>query len=102
MNMQKPTRRALRSGLVLVVGLGMPMTFAGAMAQQSFPEGPPCPTKELAPFGIAPTGARPDAPPSTNPHCIGPDKTENGCLLTFKGYKWWTAFNYTGEYYNSQ
>jgi hypothetical protein len=99
-----PIRRALRSDFVLaaVVGFGMPMTFAEALAQQSFPEGSPCPTKELAPFGIAPTGARPGGPPAVNPHCIGPDKTQNGCLVTFKGYKWWTAFNYTGEYYNDQ
>ena len=99
-----PIRKALRSDLVLaaVVGLGMPMTFAGAMTQQSFPEGPPCPTSQLAPFGIAPTGARPGAQPAENPHCINPDGSQNGCLVTLKGYKWWTAYNYTGAYYNDQ
>jgi hypothetical protein len=49
-----PIRRALRSDFVLaaVVSLGMPMTFAGAMAQQSFPEGSPCPTSKR---GVSPT-----------------------------------------------
>jgi hypothetical protein len=100
-------KKTLTSDAVLaaVVGLGGALTVA-AQAQQ-LPD--PCPTSQLAPWGIEPTGANPGEPSSTNPHCISPDTSPNGCLVSFGSeigkpgkLKWWTAYNYTGKYYNNQ
>jgi hypothetical protein len=91
-------RKMLMSEVVraAVVGLGGAVTLVAAQAQS------PCPTDQLAPWGIAPTGATPNLPPVTNIHCINPDTSQNGCIVSFKNYKWWTAYNYTGSYYNFQ
>jgi hypothetical protein len=65
-----------------VLGMGGGVAFA-----QQPPNGPPCPTSTLAPFGLAPDS-----------HCDG-----TGCLVSFNNYKWWTAFTYdrnNGYYYN--
>jgi len=72
------TRQTSRSDLIwaAVVGLGAAVTFTGA---QAFPENPPCPTKQLAPFGLAPVPNQ----------CATAD-----CLVLFKGYKWWTSYTY--------
>src|SRR3984957_19021447 len=72
------TRQTSRSDLIwaAVVGLGAAVTFTGA---QAFPENPPCPTKQLAPFGLAPVPNQ----------CATAD-----CLLLSKGYKWWTSYTY--------
>jgi hypothetical protein len=44
---------------------------------------PSCPTASLAPLGLAPI----------------PDQCTPGtqCLANFKGYQWWTSFNYFGD-----
>ena len=42
-----------------------------------------CPIEELAPLGLAPVPAQ-----CTNP---------NTCMVDFKGYKWWTSFQYYGD-----
>jgi hypothetical protein len=56
--------------------VGAAVAFTGA---QAFPENPPCPTKELAPLGLAPV----------------PDKCATAdCLVLFKGYKWWTSYTF--------
>jgi len=72
------TGKTLRSDLVraAVVGLGVAVAFTGA---QAFPENPPCPTRELAPLGLAPVPNQ----------CATAD-----CLVLFKGYKWWTSYAY--------
>src|SRR5271156_2001210 len=72
------TGKTLRSDLVraAVVGLGVAVVFTGA---QAFPENPPCPTRELAPLGLAPVPNQ----------CATAD-----CLVLFKGYKWWTSYAY--------
>jgi hypothetical protein len=99
-------KKLLRSDAVLaIMGLGGALTVA-AQAQQLTE---PCPTNELAPWGIQPTAAIPKQPPATNPHCINPDTSANGCLVSFGTeigepgkLKWWTAYNYTGSYFNNQ
>ena len=80
------TRQTSRSDLIwaAVVGLGAAVTFTGA---QAFPENPPCPTKQLAPFGLAPVPNQ----------CATAD-----CLVLFKGYKWWTSYTYNNvEYFQN-
>ena len=80
------TRQTSRSDLIwaAVVGLGAAVTFTGA---QAFPENPPCPTKQLAPFGLAPVPNQ----------CATAD-----CLVLFKGYKWWTSYTYNNvEYFKN-
>jgi hypothetical protein len=88
-------KKALGSDSILaaVVGLSSALTLA-AQAQQ-VPQ--PCPDSALAPWGIAPSGPVPPGDGNPNPHC-----GQNGCIVSFKNYKWWTAYNYTGAYYNYQ
>jgi hypothetical protein len=75
------SRNSLRSALVLAAVLGAGGDWALAQSNA-----PPCPDSVLAPDGLAPDSR-------CNP---------NGCLVEFKGYKWWTAFTFNkGEgYYN--
>jgi hypothetical protein len=78
--------------------LGGLATFVAAQAAED------CTEQNLAPWGFAATGNTPHAPNSvTNPHCINKygDQQQNGCFVTFKGYQWWTTFNYVGQYYNN-
>jgi hypothetical protein len=72
------TRITLKQDLVraAIVGLGAVVSLTGA---QAFPENPPCPTRELAPLGLAPVPNQ----------CATAD-----CLVLFKGYKWWTSYTY--------
>jgi hypothetical protein len=48
---------------------------------------PSCPTSELAPAGLAPIPAQ----------CTTPN-----CLINFKGYQWWTSYNYYGPPFPQQ
>ncbi|HEY1260333.1 MAG TPA: hypothetical protein VGF34_13890 [Stellaceae bacterium] len=47
--------------------------------------GPSCPTSELAPDGLNPLPGNGQCPKGSN------------CLLSFKGYQWWTSFNFRGQ-----
>lgn len=58
------------------------VTFAGGPAQAFPPQDLPCPTSRLAPYGLAPK-------PVNKFHCATAD-----CLVTFKDYRWWTAYQY--------
>ena len=70
------------TGRLVVTALFVALPGVGALAAS-------CQTDQLAPFGLKPPG--PD-------HC--PD-TPN-CIVNFKGYEWWTSFQYVGShYYNS-
>jgi hypothetical protein len=71
---------------VALVALGGTATLAAAHAQHLQD---PCPTSELAPWGIVPD--------DDTTHCTDPDRS---CLVSFSNYKWWTAFNYVGNYHN--
>src|ERR1700731_3070449 len=79
-----PTRKTLGSDLALAadVGLGATVTFAGGPAQAFPPQDLPCPTSRPAPYGLAPK-------PANKFHCATAD-----CLVTFKDYRWWTAYQY--------
>lgn len=72
---------SLRLALVLAAVLGSGGRLALAQSNA-----PPCPDSVLAPSGLAPDS-----------HCKG-----TGCLVEFKGYKWWTAFTFNKQegYYN--
>jgi hypothetical protein len=86
-------RKVLMSDALLLVVVGLGGALSVAAQAQSYPEVLPCPTSQLAPFGIAPTPV----------HCINPDKSPNGCLVSFKNYQWWTSYVYNpsgGYYYN--
>ena len=74
-------RQSLRS---VLVGLGTAVTFAGAQAQGFPPENPPCPTSVLAPSNLNPVGK------SNIDHC----PTTPNCLVNFKNYQWWTAYQF--------
>src|SRR5271165_2487028 len=82
------TRKTLRSDLALaaVVGLGAAVTFAGGQAQAFPPEDPPCPTTKLAPAGLNPK--------ANIDHCATTPGTNKYCLVSFKGYQWWTAYQF--------
>lgn len=45
----------------------------------------PCPTDSLAPDGLDPLPDNGQCPPASD------------CLVNFKGYKWWTSFNFRGQ-----
>ena len=71
----------------VVLGGSNNLQFLRWICPRATTDEPPCPNSQLAPFGISPDS-----------HCGG-----TGCLLTFKNYKWWTAFTYDpsgGYYYN--
>ncbi len=79
--------KTLRSRLAWTAGAAAAVAAICVDAQaQSFPEHAPCPTNQLAPLGI-----------NVNKQNCSP----NGCLVSFKGYKWWTAYNYVGANYNN-
>jgi hypothetical protein len=65
--------------MAVLVGLGGVMTAAAADV---------CPTTQLAPLGLTNS--------TLAPHCAN----QNNCLVTFSGYQWWTAFNYTGAWHS--
>jgi hypothetical protein len=85
-----PARKTHKLDLAFATVMATTMAFAGGPAQaQAFPpENPPCPTSRLAPFGLAPLSGE---------HCTTPN-----CLLTFKGYQWWTSYQYNSAegFYN--
>lgn len=56
-----------------------------AVSSKVVKEDASCPTSELAPDGLDPL---PD-----NGQC----SSGSDCLLNFKGFKWWTSFNFRGE-----
>ncbi|MGH6811115.1 MAG: hypothetical protein ACREDM_01810 [Methylocella sp.] len=92
--MEKPfgtTRKTLRPDLAMAAAVGAAMAFAGGQAQAFPPQDPPCPTSVLAPSGL-------DPKPVNKPHC----PTTPNCLVTFKGYQWWTAYPFTSAdgFYN--
>jgi hypothetical protein len=83
--------QSLRTALVGLSGLA---SFVAAQAAED------CTPNNLAPWGIEPSGALPTDQRVSNPHCK--DKNgPNGCLISFKDFKWWTGFNYVGQYYNN-
>jgi hypothetical protein len=80
--------KTLRPRLAWTAGAAAAVAAICVNAQaQPFPQNAPCPTNQLAPLGIEPAGV--------SPHC------PTGCLVDFKGYKWWTAFQYVGANYNN-
>jgi hypothetical protein len=76
------TRKPFRPVLAAAVGLGAAATLAGGQALAFPPENEPCPTSRLAPSGLN--------PPANKNH--GP--TTPNCLVNFKGYQWWTAYQF--------
>jgi hypothetical protein len=81
-----PTRRTLKSELALAAVVAATAAFAGGPARAFPPEDPPCPTSVLTrPQGgsLAPVPA----------HCTTPN-----CLVSFKGYQWWTSYQH--PFYN--
>jgi hypothetical protein len=77
---------ARKNASSLALALATVISSGGGLAHAQS-NAPPCPDSKLAPWGIAPDS-----------HCAF-----NGCLVTFKGYKWWTAFQFnpdTGYFYN--
>lgn len=76
-----PTRKTLKldGALVAVIAATLACAVGRAQAQAFPPQIPPCPTSRLAPFGLA----------SVPQHC-----TSSNCLVTFKGYPWWTSYRY--------
>ena len=86
------TRKTLKPDLVLAAVVATTMAFVGARAQAFPPEDPPCPTSVLTKQqgGLA--------PPIVQAHC-----TTANCLVSFKGYQWWTSYQYDpahGFFYN--
>jgi hypothetical protein len=67
--------------MAALVGLGGVLTAAAADV---------CPTTQLAPLGLTNSVLA--------PHCAL--QNQNNCLVTFSGYQWWTAFNYSGAYHS--
>jgi len=83
-----PTRKTLKRDLALAV-VTATMTSAGGYAQTFPPENPPCPTSVLT------TQQGSLAPAIVRPHCKTPSGTPvPNCLVSFKGYQWWTAYQY--------
>jgi hypothetical protein len=82
-----PLRKTQKSEAALAAVLAATVAFACGPAQaQTFPpEDPPCPTSVLT----KPQGGL--APVPT--HCTTPN-----CLVTFKGYQWWTSYQF--PFYN--
>jgi len=67
------------------------LTFSGSIAvAQAFPQDPPCPTNDLAPFGVN----------DPNNRCKGDSNGGKNCLLIFKGYQWWANYHYVGNWFN--
>jgi hypothetical protein len=80
-----PTRKTLKPDLVSAVVVAATMAFVGAQAQAFPPEDPPCPTSVLT----KPQGG---LAPFPN-HCKTPSGTiVPNCLVSFKGYQWWTSY----------
>jgi hypothetical protein len=82
-----PTKKTLKPDLALVAIVAATMTFADGQAQTFPPQDPPCPTSLLT------TQQGGLAPPIVQAHCTAKGTTKN-CLISFKGYQWWTAYQY--------
>jgi len=88
-----PTRKIFKPDLALGAVVATTMALAGGLAEAFPPEDPPCPTSVLTKQqgGLA--------PPIVAAHC---PQLPN-CLVNFKGYQWWTAYQYDpahGFFYN--
>jgi hypothetical protein len=80
-----PGKRARAHVSSIVVGAASVAATLGNAQGFTAPQDPPCPTSQLAPFGI-----------NVNPEHCG----ISGCLVDFANYKWWTAYPYVGDYFN--
>jgi hypothetical protein len=63
----------------------VPPPAASAAVSSTKASDPSCPTSSLAPDGLDPLPA--------NGQC----KVGSDCLLDFRGFKWWTSFNFRGQ-----
>ncbi len=79
-----PVSLTFGGGGQYIAGVDSPAVSPAALSK-AVKDGPSCPTASLAPDGLDPLPG--------NGQC---SKGSN-CLLNFKGYQWWTSFNFRGK-----